>query len=65
MSLVETVSIQCPYCGENIDILVDTSAGDQSWIEDCSVCCHPINFHARVVPGEPPEVRAWGDDESG
>lgn len=34
--------IQCPYCGEPIDMPVDGSAGDQSYVEDCSVCCSPI-----------------------
>ena len=34
--------VQCPYCGEWIEIQVDASAGEQSYIEDCSVCCRPI-----------------------
>ena len=33
---------QCPYCGETISLLVDCSDGDQSYIEDCQVCCRPI-----------------------
>jgi hypothetical protein len=41
--------VDCPYCGEPIDLAVDVSAGEQSYIEDCQVCCRPI------------EVRlAWG-----
>lgn len=34
--------IYCPYCGENISIIIDCSAGNQGYIEDCSVCCRPI-----------------------
>ena len=34
----------CPYCGELIDILLDTSVTHQNYIEDCQVCCRPINF---------------------
>lgn len=34
----------CPYCGENLDISIDTSAGEQSYIEDCQVCCQPIEM---------------------
>ncbi|MCB1725103.1 MAG: CPXCG motif-containing cysteine-rich protein [Chromatiaceae bacterium] len=34
--------VQCPYCGETIELTVDTSAGEQAYIEDCSVCCRPI-----------------------
>ena len=34
--------IHCPYCGETLDIWVDTSAGPQQYYEDCAVCCAPI-----------------------
>ena len=38
---------QCPYCGEIIDIWVDEGGGaQQSYIEDCSVCCRPLRVHA-------------------
>lgn len=36
--------INCPYCGESIDVLVDDLSGEQSYYEDCSVCCAPILF---------------------
>lgn len=36
--------IQCPFCGEAIDIVLDLSAGSQSYIEDCHVCCRPIEI---------------------
>jgi transcription elongation factor Elf1 len=32
----------CPYCGERISMLLDLSAGDQQYVEDCEVCCNPI-----------------------
>lgn len=38
----------CPYCGETIELTLDGSAGGQDYIEDCSVCCRPIEvslFH--------------------
>ena len=37
--------IACPYCGETITILIDESAGAQHYIEDCQVCCRPIEVH--------------------
>lgn len=42
--MFENVSydIACPYCGETIDVLVDTSVEHQQYVEDCSVCCRPI-----------------------
>jgi len=34
--------ISCPFCAESMFILLDLSAGDQSYIEDCQVCCQPM-----------------------
>lgn len=34
----------CPFCGESISLLVDLSAGAQSYIEDCQVCCRPMQI---------------------
>ena len=32
----------CPYCGERISMVLDTSVVRQTYIEDCEVCCRPI-----------------------
>jgi hypothetical protein len=44
----QLVSVQCPYCGESIDTLVDLSAGAFRYIEDCQVCCQPIELVGEV-----------------
>jgi transcription elongation factor Elf1 len=36
--------IYCPYCGESQTVLIDTSESEQAYIEDCQVCCRPIDF---------------------
>jgi hypothetical protein len=41
---LDEIIIDCPYCGESLDVLVDTSSGPQQFYEDCSVCCAPILF---------------------
>lgn len=33
---------QCPYCWEDISMLLDTSIRQQTYVEDCEVCCNPI-----------------------
>jgi len=33
---------QCPYCWEQISMLIDVSQPNQSYIEDCEICCNPI-----------------------
>lgn len=48
MMLVETVELQCPFCGEMISVLVDCSLGEQSYVEDCSVCCQPMLLTIRM-----------------
>jgi len=35
---------QCPYCWEEVSILLDTSVTNQTYIEDCEVCCNPLEF---------------------
>jgi hypothetical protein len=41
--------VQCPYCGESFDTTLDLSAGSTSYIEDCQVCCQPIEFTVEVA----------------
>jgi archaellum component FlaG (FlaF/FlaG flagellin family) len=60
--LTDSVEIQCPYCGETIDVIVDGSLEQQSYIEDCSVCCRPIELSVTVMEDEV-RVNAKRDDE--
>ena len=56
--------IDCPYCGEIIDIQVDPSAGDQNYIEDCPVCCRPIEFRLEAsLDGAITSLTARRDDD--
>ncbi|MBT8080724.1 MAG: CPXCG motif-containing cysteine-rich protein [Gammaproteobacteria bacterium] len=34
--------ISCPYCAEPMHIVIDLSAGGQSYVEDCQICCQPM-----------------------
>ena len=43
-------TVTCPFCGEPTEIAVDDEAGRQAFIQDCDVCCHPIQIRARVTP---------------
>lgn len=40
--------IGCPYCGEIITLLLDVSVPEQTLIEDCQVCCQPMQLHYRL-----------------
>ena len=39
---------QCPYCWEEISMLLDPSASS-SYVEDCEVCCNPIKVTTNFV----------------
>jgi transcription elongation factor Elf1 len=34
----------CPYCGEEISMVLDLSVHRQTYVEDCEVCCNPIEI---------------------
>lgn len=48
----QSVDAQCPYCGETIDIHVDPSEEGQVLIQDCDVCCKPVQFSVEIDEGE-------------
>lgn len=49
---------QCPYCWEEISMLLDRSVRQQAYIEDCEVCCNPIQISVRFEADELQEFRA-------
>ena len=61
--MLEEVSLECPHCGEPAVLEVDTSAGgEQSYYEDCAVCCKPMAVRVRCRPGEVLGLSVGADD---
>ena len=50
--------VQCPYCWEHFTLLIDGSVESQQYVEDCEVCCRPIDFDIRVAEDGDAEVDA-------
>ena len=48
MPEISEKNISCPYCGEQISVLVDNSLPEQRYVEDCQVCCRPIVLDVSV-----------------
>ena len=48
MNELSEQSVDCPYCGETITVLIDGSLPEQEYVEDCQVCCRPIVFNVSV-----------------
>jgi len=57
-------TISCPYCGEPIDVLIDSSEAGQEYIEDCQVCCRPIIFAVTLSDTDQAIVSVRSEDES-
>ena len=47
----EFIAVRCPYCGERLETRVDLTADEPSYVEDCEVCCRPIEFHIEREAG--------------
>lgn len=60
----DMASVQCLYCGEMIDIELDPdlSSESQAFIEDCQVCCRPIEFRL-IYEGENARLLVTRDDD--
>lgn len=54
----------CPYCGETFTSFIDLSQGNHNTVEDCYVCCRPIEFVIESNGHELIRVDTFTDDES-
>ncbi|MBM4197698.1 MAG: CPXCG motif-containing cysteine-rich protein [Gammaproteobacteria bacterium] len=50
--MVEEAEVTCPWCWESVSLTVDLSEDSQSYIEDCPVCCHPMQISVQAADGE-------------
>jgi len=44
----DSFTVTCPYCGEDIELYVETDVGG-TFVQDCEVCCNP--WRVRVTRG--------------
>lgn len=48
----QEITAQCPYCFSPISFVCEPFSGPQSYIEDCEVCCRPIQISYETEEGE-------------
>lgn len=53
----------CPYCNAEISMLLDVSVPNQKYIEDCEVCCNPIELYYSVQENELVEFDAYSIEQ--
>ena len=60
--MIEETFVGCPSCGESTPLEIDTMGGRvQTYVEDCSVCCRPMQIRVRCEPGAILEISVEGD----
>lgn len=63
MQALHEEMISCPYCGEMFSVLIDCSVAEQDYIEDCQVCCCPIDFLVTVESDGIPVITVSAENE--
>lgn len=63
MTGLETAQIQCPYCWETFETVVDCSVAEQQYVEDCYVCCQPIVFQVTSDGEQITELRLSAENQ--
>jgi hypothetical protein len=62
MNLIQGHEASCPHCWETINLTLDLSVPEQSYIEDCPVCCKPLAVSYTAHDGELAELRVDAAD---
>jgi hypothetical protein len=57
----ESGSVQCPYCGQDFELAIETSQPEQQFITDCEICCRPLRVCVTCEAGEILDLRAEAD----
>jgi transcription elongation factor Elf1 len=48
----ESEKIQCPFCGQEFEVLIDTAEASQRFATDCEICCRPLEVVVDCEDGE-------------
>ena len=53
MNWLENILVQCPQCGEEFAIQIETVVeGRVEMIEDCAICCRPALVQITIQGGQ-------------
>lgn len=59
----EEYYFKCPYCSDEISMLIDLSVSGQTYIEDCEICCRPIEISYQIEDNQISEFQAQALEE--
>ena len=57
----DTATVECPFCGQSLELVIDTSITSQRFTTDCEVCCRPFEVTAECEPGAVLSASAAGN----
>lgn len=57
----DTATVDCPFCGGRMELVLDTSVASQRFITDCEVCCRPFEVSAECEDGDVLSVSTAGN----
>ena len=64
MNPSEQEKFQCPYCGSENYLDIDTYFDScQNFVQDCEVCCNPIAIEAVIRAGEILDLKIRRENE--
>ena len=63
MNSLKPVNVQCPHCGESMELMIDCSTEKQEYAEDCQVCCKPMTVSVTISEDDVPEAEVRRENE--
>ncbi|NIB43841.1 CPXCG motif-containing cysteine-rich protein [Pseudomaricurvus alkylphenolicus] len=64
MDAVQETQLQCPYCWQTFTTLVDTSEANQTYTEDCQICCRPMVFLVQAAADGQVTLQVFREDDA-
>ncbi|MDX8395174.1 MAG: CPXCG motif-containing cysteine-rich protein [Mariprofundaceae bacterium] len=62
METLEYITVLCPYCGESNEVTIERTDEEQSYNEDCQVCCCSMQLDVTGL-GDEMDVTIRREDE--
>ena len=62
--MLPTIAVPCPYCGERVELMIDAPGELQHYIEDCPVCCRPMEITVAFDAGGEVLATAMRDSDA-
>ncbi len=61
--MLQTVILGCPWCGEPCELVLDPAEGEHTRLEDCGVCCSPMEVSVALATDGEWRVSVRRDNE--